>query len=397
GPGPSNPNQYGSSGPSQSSGYYGVTQAPQFNPGQYQPQQQPQQQPYGQQGSYNQGPPNDPYSRMPANQNPYSGFPQYQNRPQYGGQGGYQNTAPQMGTQGYPPRQSYPNQSPQQGYQGAPQMGYQGQPRTGAQGYQQNPSSQAGGQGYQSSPQMGSQLPPPQMGSQGFQNPSAQQQQTPAPVNVGSASPAPANNIASAQNSGKPPEPPRAGSNSEMDNIVKSIPSKPSVGDYFASISRFSSGTVARWKSFPVLVHLPEGSPATWHGALKDAVESWGRYIPIRVAAVSEAADIEIGWINHLPPRALGQTNLEVFNGRMRVTVYLLRPSYYLPNVSQKVLRKVAEHEVGHALGIFGHSNDPYDLMFPIENLDTKEGTKYGAISPRDLNTLRRIYESPSL
>jgi predicted Zn-dependent protease len=185
--------------------------------------------------------------------------------------------------------------------------------------------------------------------------------------------------------------------NAEMDNIVRSIPQKPAAGEYFGAINKFPNGAVARWTTFPVLVHLPQGSPANWQHTLEDAVSSWGRYIPVRVAAPAESADIEIAWINHLPPKCLGQTNLEVFNGRMRVTVYLLRPSYYLANTSEKVLTKAAEHEVGHAIGLFGHSADPADLMFPMENASPKDSTKYGGISARDLNTLRKIYESPSL
>jgi len=185
--------------------------------------------------------------------------------------------------------------------------------------------------------------------------------------------------------------------NADIDNIVKSIPLKPGAGDYFAGISKFPSGSVARWASFPVLVHLPQGSPANWQKTLEEAVGSWGRYIPVRTSAPSETADVEIAWINHLPPRALGQTNLEIFNGHMRVTVYLLRPSYYLANTSEKMLRRVAEHEVGHAIGIFGHSTDPADLMYPVENVGSKDSTKYSGITPRDLNTLRRIYESPAL
>jgi predicted Zn-dependent protease len=185
--------------------------------------------------------------------------------------------------------------------------------------------------------------------------------------------------------------------NADISNIVSSIPQKPGAGDYLANVSKFTGGTVARWTNFPVLIHLPMGSPANWHKTLEEAVGSWGKFIPVRVAQPSETADVEIAWINHLPPRALGQTNLEVFNGRMRVTVYLLRPSYYLPGTSDRILRRIAEHEVGHALGIFGHSGDSHDLMFSIENVNPKDATKYDGITPRDLNTLRKIYESSPL
>jgi len=185
--------------------------------------------------------------------------------------------------------------------------------------------------------------------------------------------------------------------NANIENVIRSIPQKAGVGDYFAGINKYNNGAVARWTSFPVLVHLPQGSPSNWQKTLEESVSSWGKYIPVRVASPSEAADIEIAWINHLPPRTFGQTNLEVFNGHMRVTVYLLRPTYYLPNTPERMLHKAAEHEVGHALGIFGHSLDSSDLMYQFDSANAVNSTKDSGISPRDLNTLKRIYESPSL
>ncbi|MBX9687362.1 MAG: matrixin family metalloprotease, partial [Candidatus Obscuribacterales bacterium] len=185
--------------------------------------------------------------------------------------------------------------------------------------------------------------------------------------------------------------------NVDLDSLVRAIPVKTGAGDYFANINKFAGQSVARWTSFPVLVHLPQGSPAPWQKALDDAVSAWGHYIPIRVASPAESADIELAWINHLAPRSLGQTNLEVFNGRMRVTVYLLRPSYYLVGTSEKSLQRVAEHELGHAIGLFGHSSDAADLMYPLENLSAKNAIKGSGITARDLNTLRKIYEASPL
>jgi predicted Zn-dependent protease len=178
---------------------------------------------------------------------------------------------------------------------------------------------------------------------------------------------------------------------------VQSIPENPKASDYLNQIQRFPFGTLAHWTSFPVRVHLPQGSPENWKAALDAAVKKWGQYIPVLTQQPAEPADIEVAWINHLQPRQLGITNLEIFNGHMRVTVYLLRPNYYPPDVHEKVLQSIAMHEIGHALGLFGHSPVQGDIMFAYDGSKGPLKTNYGGISQRDLNTLRKVYESPGL
>lgn len=177
---------------------------------------------------------------------------------------------------------------------------------------------------------------------------------------------------------------------------VKAIPYSKNAGEYFDSISKFTGGAVARWNRFPVSIHLPEGSPANWQESLSTAVDKWGQFFPVHAVPASEPADIELAWINQLSPRQLGLTNLEVFNGRMRVTIYLLRPTYYLPATPEKTLLRVAMHEIGHAIGLFGHSNSGDDIMHALEVPDLTR-TKFSGISARDLNTLKRVYESSAL
>ena len=184
--------------------------------------------------------------------------------------------------------------------------------------------------------------------------------------------------------------------------VVNAMPYDKRAGDYFTEIRKGAGGVVARWQSFPIRVHLPQGSPFSWQGNLEYAVKKWGQYIPIKITEAREPADIEVEWVNHLPPRQLGITRIQVVRGIPEVTVYLLRPTYYLPEVPERALQGIFLHEMGHALGIFGHSDFKDDLMQPIEAQieGRKQGTgskcKFNSLTPRDVNTLRRIYEAPT-
>lgn len=182
----------------------------------------------------------------------------------------------------------------------------------------------------------------------------------------------------------------------EISSAAKNMPQDKKVGDYAAQISKFG-GSFARWTRIPVRVHVPMNTPENWKVPLDTAVRKWSQYLPTIIAPAHEQADIEIGWINHLAPRQLGITNLEIFNGRPRVTVYLLRPNYYPPDISERKLEQVAIHELGHALGLFGHSPNPGDIMYPLDASGKAGAMKGTGISARDITTLRRIYSSPAL
>ena len=47
--------------------------------------------------------------------------------------------------------------------------------------------------------------------------------------------------------------------------------------------------------------------------------------------------------------------------------IYLLRPSFYLPDIPERSLALIALHEIGHELGLFGHSSTQGDLMYSLQ------------------------------
>ncbi len=54
----------------------------------------------------------------------------------------------------------------------------------------------------------------------------------------------------------------------------------------------------------------------------------------------------------------------------------------------RQVLTRSCLHEMGHALGMNGHSPNDHDVMFPSANMDGKV-----MLSERDRNTIRKLYQ----
>jgi predicted Zn-dependent protease len=73
-----------------------------------------------------------------------------------------------------------------------------------------------------------------------------------------------------------------------------------------------------------------------------------------------------------VPPQEI-EVNLDMIDHKYKEARYLL-------------LRNIIAHELGHALGLLGHSPNNNDMMFNITD-------EYSRISERDLNTLNKLYQ----
>ncbi len=81
----------------------------------------------------------------------------------------------------------------------------------------------------------------------------------------------------------------------------------------------------------------------------------------------------------------LNYRNQDVYNAK--ILLLTVDPSSTVP-LTPILLGKVALHEVGHALGLIGHSNNRLDIMFFSMDLSNR----VGSISERDSKTLRALY-----
>lgn len=174
---------------------------------------------------------------------------------------------------------------------------------------------------------------------------------------------------------------------------------KTSSGDYFDQIKSTKVGYLI-WSSFPVKVNIEtpkdigEKQSQIWVNNVLKAVEEWSIYLPLQVVEKSDIADIKI--IRKVPPLQR-EPNSKILRARSALTTFDLYTANNIlshrftillsPSQTGEYVLSAARHELGHALGIWGHSLSPTDTMYFSQVRNPP------LISVRDVNTLKRIYE----
>lgn len=183
-----------------------------------------------------------------------------------------------------------------------------------------------------------------------------------------------------------------------------------STEDYFAGVT--PGGRICFWprQKMPVKVFIAPGNPGdgyrdSFTRILFEAFSEWAKALDNRIGftylAGPQGADIICDWTGD-PSRVLQQGGqaeggLTRFSGQpspdgrfmligsARITI-LCAPRGATA-ISDDDMKKVCLHEVGHAVGLNGHSDNNKDVMFYSESPSV-----WPALTKRDKETIRRVY-----
>jgi predicted Zn-dependent protease len=140
-------------------------------------------------------------------------------------------------------------------------------------------------------------------------------------------------------------------------------------GDYYEAIADASEGR--QWTHFPVKVFI-EDTPEAWQRATERALDEWGQVIPLELTKERDSADIVLTWTETPTPsddRVGSETDSVTTEKRGSMVIARRRRALVAFNTSRRwsesEMHFGALHELGHALGILGHSTSDQDIMFP--------------------------------
>ncbi|MGF1601684.1 MAG: matrixin family metalloprotease [Thermosynechococcaceae cyanobacterium] len=169
-------------------------------------------------------------------------------------------------------------------------------------------------------------------------------------------------------------------------------------GDYFDQVKPTRAGYLV-WSHFPIQVYVGPATAPTpnadeiWQRAVTVALRDWQQYLPLAFTNQPEQADITI---NQVDPQQRSGNRVRSAETRYRLYVnerhqFAHRSTVTIrPNQTEAYITAAVRHELGHALGIWGHSQSATDALY-FSQVPTPP-----PISPRDINTLKRVYEQPT-
>jgi predicted Zn-dependent protease len=180
--------------------------------------------------------------------------------------------------------------------------------------------------------------------------------------------------------------------------------------DYYGDIAELSESR--KWNSFPIKVWIGNVPVANWAQGTREAFRIWKELFPLELTAELEEADIRFNWDSGTTGEGHAGEEMDWVKFRRVGGELTGRKVAYISvdlsrNWSKDEMRAIVLHELGHALGIQGHSESKGDIMFWQVQEKSRHlqvpGIPYpfawktlvSKPSQRDLNTLIRLYNTP--
>ena len=184
----------------------------------------------------------------------------------------------------------------------------------------------------------------------------------------------------------------------------------PSAGDYYREVAEDSESRV--WNSFPIKVAIGSVPNAEMAQGTREAFKIWKGLFPLELTADSDEADIVFDWESGTHGDSVAGEELDWVQFRRVGNELTGRKVAYISvdfshRYTKDEMRAVVLHEMGHALGIHGHSESKGDIMFwqmqekahqvyiPRVIFPVTWKSLVSMPSQRDLNTLIRLYNAP--
>lgn len=187
----------------------------------------------------------------------------------------------------------------------------------------------------------------------------------------------------------------------------------PSAGDYYLPIAENSESE--KWNSFPIKVLIGNVPVADWAQGVREAFRIWSEMLPLEITPEPEEADIRFNWEAEpdMERGAVGEEMDWVQFRRVGGELSARKVAYISVDLSHRwskdEMRAIVLHELGHALGIRGHSDSKGDIMYWQVQEKSHQVRVPGIYYPyawkslvskpsqRDLNTLIRLYNTPGV
>ncbi|WP_353671928.1 matrixin family metalloprotease [Synechocystis sp. LKSZ1] len=186
-------------------------------------------------------------------------------------------------------------------------------------------------------------------------------------------------------------------------------------GDYFEQIRPSPYGYLI-WSRFPVTVYIEKSQEPSdgrasqqrfqqWTQAVQQALGDWKAYLSLQEVNDPAQADIQIyrrepplgvhrdpstGQVQ-IPRARNAQTRYEIYQSFTQPALLLHRMVIEIkPGMGPQSILATARHEIGHALGLWGHSPVAKDVLYFSQTAQSPP------ISQRDIATLIKVYQQPT-